>query len=182
MRPRSTQRSRAPRATWRRLNASGRFYPSCPCGCRFPVILASPRLSSHRADPFLDLLRAASCGLISPRLTAAEVHAAAAGRACFNAGPAGGYGITVKIDHGNGLASRYAHMSEVLAEEGEAVDKGAVLGRLGSHWPAATAPHLHYEVRVDGEPVDPNAFCAPAAISPRRNSEGRAVPLSGARR
>jgi murein DD-endopeptidase MepM/ murein hydrolase activator NlpD len=48
-------------------------------------------------------------------------------------------------------------MSEALVEEGEAVDKGAVLGRLGSTG-RSTGPHLHYEVRVDGEPVDPERY------------------------
>ena len=63
----------------------------------------------------------------------------------------------VEIDHGNGLATRYAHMSEVLVEEGQEVAKSAVLGRIGSSG-RSTGPHLHYEVRVDGEPVDPERF------------------------
>jgi murein DD-endopeptidase MepM/ murein hydrolase activator NlpD len=74
-----------------------------------------------------------------------------------HAGPAGGYGNMVEIDHGNGLATRYAHMSDVLVEEGQQVDEGAVLGRLGSTG-RSTGPHLHYEVRVDGEPVDPERY------------------------
>jgi murein DD-endopeptidase MepM/ murein hydrolase activator NlpD len=48
-------------------------------------------------------------------------------------------------------------MSEALVEEGQKVDKGAVLGRLGSTG-RSTGPHLHYEVRVDGEPVDPERY------------------------
>jgi murein DD-endopeptidase MepM/ murein hydrolase activator NlpD len=63
----------------------------------------------------------------------------------------------VEIDHGNSLSTRYAHMSERLVGEGEAVDKGAVLGRLGSTG-RSTGPHLHYEVRLDGEPVDPERY------------------------
>jgi murein DD-endopeptidase MepM/ murein hydrolase activator NlpD len=63
----------------------------------------------------------------------------------------------VEIDHGNGLATRYAHMSETLVDEGREVDKSAVLGRLGSTC-RSTGPHLHYEVRVDGEPVDPERY------------------------
>jgi murein DD-endopeptidase MepM/ murein hydrolase activator NlpD len=74
-----------------------------------------------------------------------------------HAGLAGGYGNMVEIDHGNGLATRYAHMSDVLVEEGQEVDKGAVLGKLGSTG-RSTGPHLHYEVRVDGEPVDPERY------------------------
>jgi murein DD-endopeptidase MepM/ murein hydrolase activator NlpD len=55
------------------------------------------------------------------------------------------------------LATRYGHMSEILVEEGQEVAQGDVLGRLGSSG-RSTGPHLHYEVRVDGEPVDPERF------------------------
>ena len=69
----------------------------------------------------------------------------------------GGYGNMVEIDHGNNLVTRYGHMSQVLATEGEMVKAGAVIGRIGSTG-RSTGPHLHYEVRVDGEPVDPERF------------------------
>jgi murein DD-endopeptidase MepM/ murein hydrolase activator NlpD len=69
----------------------------------------------------------------------------------------GGYGIMVEIDHGNGLVTRYAHMSKALVEEGQDVVQGAVLGKMGSSG-RSTGPHLHYEVRVDGEPVDPEHY------------------------
>jgi murein DD-endopeptidase MepM/ murein hydrolase activator NlpD len=109
----------------------------------------------YRADPFLGRL-ALHPGVDLAEAYGAEIHAAATGRVA-HAGPAGGYGIMVEIDHGNGLATRYAHMSEALVEEGETIDKGAVLGRIGSTG-RSTGPHLHYEVRVDGEPVDPERY------------------------
>jgi murein DD-endopeptidase MepM/ murein hydrolase activator NlpD len=109
----------------------------------------------YRADPFLGRL-ALHPGVDLAEAYGDEIHAAATGRVA-HAGPAGGYGIMVEIDHGNGLATRYAHMSEALVEEGEAIDKGAVLGRIGSTG-RSTGPHLHYEVRVDGEPVDPERY------------------------
>jgi murein DD-endopeptidase MepM/ murein hydrolase activator NlpD len=109
----------------------------------------------YRVDPFLGRL-ALHPGVDLAEAEGAEIHAAAAGRV-VHAGPAGGYGIMVEIDHGNGLATVYAHMSEALVAEGEEVDKGAVLGRLGSTG-RSTGPHLHYEVRVDGEPVDPERY------------------------
>ena len=109
----------------------------------------------YRADPFLGRL-ALHPGVDLAEAYGAEIHAAASGRV-VHAGPAGGYGNMVEIDHGNGLATRYAHMSETLVEEGQQVDKGAVLGRLGSTG-RSTGPHLHYEVRVDGEPVDPERY------------------------
>ena len=84
------------------------------------------------------------------------VKATGAGRV-VHAGPMGGYGDMVEVDHGNGLATRYGHLSEILVTEGQEVEAGAPLGRLGSTG-RSTGPHLHYEVRVDGEPVDPTRY------------------------
>jgi murein DD-endopeptidase MepM/ murein hydrolase activator NlpD len=139
-------------ATAERLKALMSFVP-----LRMPLS-GEPSLTSpfgYRADPFLGRL-ALHPGIDLAEAYGAEIHAAAAGRV-VHAGPAGGYGNMVEIDHGNGLATRYAHMSETLVEEGEAVDKGAVLGKLGSTG-RSTGPHLHYEVRVDGEPIDPERY------------------------
>ncbi len=69
----------------------------------------------------------------------------------------GGWGQMVEIDHGNGLTTRDGHMSEVLVNEGHEVAAGATLGRIGPTG-RSTGPHLHYEVRIDGEPVDPQRF------------------------
>ena len=63
----------------------------------------------------------------------------------------------VEIDHGNGLTTRYGHLSEVLVDEGRQVKANEIVGRLGSTG-RSTGPHLHYEVRIDGEPVDPARF------------------------
>ena len=109
----------------------------------------------YRADPFLGRL-ALHPGVDLVEGYGDEIRAAAAGRVT-HAGPMGGYGIMVEIDHGNGLATRYAHMSKALVEEGQDVVEGAVLGRIGSSG-RSTGPHLHYEVRVDGEPVDPERY------------------------
>jgi murein DD-endopeptidase MepM/ murein hydrolase activator NlpD len=139
-------------ATSERLKALMDFVP-----LRMPLS-GDPSVTSpfgYRADPFLGRL-ALHPGVDLAEAYGAEIHAAAAGRV-VHAGPAGGYGNMVEIDHGNGLATRYAHMSETLVEEGQEVDKGAVLGKLGSTG-RSTGPHLHYEVRVDGEPVDPERY------------------------
>jgi murein DD-endopeptidase MepM/ murein hydrolase activator NlpD len=63
----------------------------------------------------------------------------------------------VEVDHGNGLATRYGHLSGIAVREGQNVDAGALLGRIGSSG-RATGPHLHYEVRIDDEAVDPTRF------------------------
>lgn len=65
-----------------------------------------------------------------------------------------GYGVHVIVDHGNGLTSLYAHLTSTQVSEGQTVSKGQVLGLSGSTG-RSTGPHLHLEVRRDGQPVDP---------------------------
>ena len=113
----------------------------------------------YRADPFLGR-PALHPGVDLVQEYGAEIHATASGRV-VHAGPAGGYGNMVEIEHGNNLATRYGHMSEVLVEEGQAVKPGDTIGRIGSTG-RSTGPHLHYEVRIDGEPVDPERFLTAA--------------------
>jgi murein DD-endopeptidase MepM/ murein hydrolase activator NlpD len=114
----------------------------------------------YRRDPFLGLPMLHT-GVDLVQDYGSEIHATAAGRV-VHAGPMGGYGNMVEIDHGNSLATRYGHLSEILVAEGQEVTAGAVVGRLGSTG-RSTGPHLHYEVRVDGEPVDPERFLAAGA-------------------
>ncbi|MBZ9993287.1 M23 family metallopeptidase [Mesorhizobium sp. BH1-1-4] len=73
------------------------------------------------------------------------------------AGWNGGYGRMVEIDHGNGFATRYGHLSEIDVTVGEKVDAGAIIGKTGSSG-RSTGPHLHYEVRHNGEAIDPLRF------------------------
>jgi murein DD-endopeptidase MepM/ murein hydrolase activator NlpD len=70
---------------------------------------------------------------------------------------AGGYGNVVQIDHGNGIATVYGHNSGILVKVGQSVRKGQVISLLGSTG-KSTGPHVHYEVRVNGTPVDPVRF------------------------
>lgn len=70
------------------------------------------------------------------------------------AGWVGNYGYLVEIAHGDGLHTRYAHLSDVHVGVGDQVDAGDVIGLSGATG-RATGPHVHYEVRVDGRPVDP---------------------------
>lgn len=73
------------------------------------------------------------------------------------AGWNGGYGRMVEVDHGNGFATRYGHLSEIDVTVGEKLDAGAVIGKTGSSG-RSTGPHLHYEVRHNGEAIDPLRF------------------------
>lgn len=68
-----------------------------------------------------------------------------------------GYGNTIIIDHGYGLESWYAHSSRLLAKNGQAVKRGDTIAQMGSTG-SSTGPHLHYEVHVNGIPVDPITY------------------------
>ena len=63
----------------------------------------------------------------------------------------------VEIDHGNDLTTRYAHLSAIEVKVGQSVRIGQIIGRIGSTG-RSTGPHLHYETRVDGDPVDPQKY------------------------
>ena len=84
------------------------------------------------------------------------VHAADGGTV-VGAGWYSGYGYTVVIDHGNGMSTLYAHNSAVNVSEGQSVSKGQVVAYSGNTG-NSTGPHLHFEVRVNGDPVDPMGY------------------------
>jgi murein DD-endopeptidase MepM/ murein hydrolase activator NlpD len=69
----------------------------------------------------------------------------------------GGYGNLVELDHGRGITTRYGHMSAILVHAGDHVKRGQQIGRMGSTG-RSTGNHLHYEVRIDGRPVNPIPF------------------------
>jgi murein DD-endopeptidase MepM/ murein hydrolase activator NlpD len=84
-----------------------------------------------------------------------DVRAAADGVVSF-AGVQNGYGNTVVIDHEGGRQTRYAHLSQELVRAGDVVSEGQVLGKSGNSG-RTTGPHLHFEMLVNGRPVDPVA-------------------------
>lgn len=84
------------------------------------------------------------------------VHATANGR-ITQAGWVNGYGYLVEIDHGNGIKTRYGHNSAILVSVGDQVVEGQTISLIGSTG-NSTGPHCHYEVRVNGEAVDPTLF------------------------
>ncbi len=92
----------------------------------------------------------------APRGT--PVHAVREGKVEF-AGVQSGYGNIVILGHKDGQETRYAHLSRIYVREGAEVAQGATLGAVGSTG-MATGPHLHFEVRVDGEPINPTQFLA----------------------
>jgi len=109
----------------------------------------------YRADPFTGGA-AFHAGLDFRGPHGAPIYAAAQGAVSF-AGVKPGYGKVIEIDHGNGLMTRYAHMSRFTARAGDKVDAGAVIGAIGNTG-RSTGPHLHFEVRINDRPVNPRPF------------------------
>jgi murein DD-endopeptidase MepM/ murein hydrolase activator NlpD len=90
------------------------------------------------------------------------VVATAAGKV-VESGRKGGYGWTVVLDHGYGYRTAYGHLDEIKVNRGERVQRGQVIATLGNSG-RSTGPHLHYEVQIDGRPVDPLKFILPDIV------------------
>jgi murein DD-endopeptidase MepM/ murein hydrolase activator NlpD len=88
--------------------------------------------------------------------TGTPVRAAAAGKVTF-AGWNGSYGYLVKIDHGNGVETRYAHNSTLLVKAGQQVNRGSVIARSGNTG-RSTGPHVHFEIRLNGKAYNPLSY------------------------
>ena len=84
------------------------------------------------------------------------IHSAAAGTVIY-ATWMGGYGNVIIVDHGDGLSTLYAHQSSLAVGNGARVARGQTVGYVGSTG-FSTGPHLHFEVRVNGNPVDPMGY------------------------
>ncbi len=108
-----------------------------------------------RIDPFVRA-PAMHTGMDFRGDTGDPVRATASGKVTI-AGPYGGYGKMIEIDHGNGFSTRYAHLSATEVNVGQSIKTGQIVGRIGSTG-RSTGPHLHYETRVDGDAVDPQKF------------------------
>lgn len=109
----------------------------------------------YRRDPFTGgAAMHAGLDFAGPR--GAPIHAAAKGRVSF-VGQKSGYGNVVEISHGNGLVTRYAHMSRFAAKAGQQVAAGVIIGAIGSTG-RSTGPHLHFEVRNNDRPMNPRLF------------------------
>lgn len=85
-----------------------------------------------------------------------EIYASASGTVLLSRYN-GGYGYSVKIDHGEGITTIYGHASKLLVKEGDEVVKGQVIALVGSSG-VSTGPHVHFEIRIDNVPVDPIPF------------------------
>lgn len=110
----------------------------------------------YRTDPFTGQTRGHS-GMDLSVPTGTPVRAALPGTVTVSAYNEGGYGYYVMIDHGGGMETLYGHCSQLLARAGQTVQAGDVIALSGSTG-RSTGPHLHFEVRINGERTDPRAY------------------------
>jgi len=106
----------------------------------------------RRSDPFTGSLTMHR-GVDFSAWTGTPIYATADGRV-RRTGRSGHFGLTVEIDHGNGIVTRYAHCSRILVKAGSRVKRGDVIAEVGSTG-RSTSPHCHYEVHVSGHHVNP---------------------------
>lgn len=118
----------------------------------------SSAFSSMRSHPILHVARPhEGIDVTAPNGTPIE---APAGGSISDAGWEPGYGNTVTVDHGFGIVTRFAHASKILVRQGQRVSRGQRIALVGNSG-LATGPHLHYEVHVNGRPVDPLKYVLP---------------------
>jgi murein DD-endopeptidase MepM/ murein hydrolase activator NlpD len=138
----------------------GRFRQAKKQARQFPLASPAPGADitstfGARRDPLLGTA-AFHSGMDFRGSTGDPIHATAAGKV-ISAGLRGGYGNMVEIEHADGLSTRYGHMSRIDVAEGQSVAAGDVIGAVGSTG-RSTGPHIHYEVRRNGDALNPAMF------------------------
>ena len=150
-------------ASWKALDTGVSIASAAPAqrsssGVSIPSLIpvSSNRVMSSgfgmRVHPVLGGMRAHK-GIDLPATTGTPIHASADG-VVGKADWFGGYGLFVELEHGGSMETRYGHMSRIAVAEGQRVRKGDVIGYVGSTG-RSTGAHLHYEVRIGGEAVNP---------------------------
>jgi murein DD-endopeptidase MepM/ murein hydrolase activator NlpD len=137
-----------------RMEVLERTLVAVPSGNPANIMMMSSGFG-YRSDPFTGG-GAMHNGLDFKGPTGTAILAAAPGR-ISSVGAQGGYGNTVEIDHGQGIMTRYAHLSGFDARVGDVVAAGQQIGRMGSTG-RSTGSHLHFEVRINGAAVNPRRF------------------------
>jgi murein DD-endopeptidase MepM/ murein hydrolase activator NlpD len=131
-------------------HGSGKYAGTFKWPCPGHTRITSP--FGYRMHPILHV-RKLHTGIDIGAPSGARIVAAGSGKVIF-AGSNGGYGNFTMIDHGNGLVTCYAHQKRIVVSKGQHVSAGATIGYVGSTG-LSTGPHLHFEVRVNGTPVNP---------------------------
>jgi murein DD-endopeptidase MepM/ murein hydrolase activator NlpD len=141
---------------------SGRLRPPGAQPSMWPVqgLITGP--FGRRSDPFSDE-GAFHKGVDISVPSGSAVHVTADGMVVQAEMVTGGYGRLVVVDHGGGIQTYYAHLSRIYVHAGQEVRRGDLLGAAGATG-RVTAPHLHYEVRVGGTPMNPRRYLSAAAI------------------
>jgi murein DD-endopeptidase MepM/ murein hydrolase activator NlpD len=115
-----------------------------------------------RSDPIRGIRRR-HAGIDLPGPSGARIFATGAGIVRF-AGWARGYGNMIEVDHPGGVRTRFGHLARIFVSPGTRVGQGQIIGAMGSTG-RSTGTHLHYEVRVGGEPVNPLAYLGQTATT-----------------
>jgi murein DD-endopeptidase MepM/ murein hydrolase activator NlpD len=126
-----------------------------PTGLSWPLNARVGSPFGYRVHPILGIRRLHT-GIDLSAASGTPITAAATGRVIL-AETYGGYGRAVVIDHGGGITTLYAHQSQMAVSLGQTVDRGQVIGYVGCSG-SCTGPHLHFEVRKSGVPVDPLGY------------------------
>ena len=138
--------------------AARRFQPTVSRPSVWPVVGRLMDGWGKRLDPFGgEGEREFHTGVDISAPTGAAVKVTADGIVTLAQPTAGGYGRMVVVDHGGGLETCYAHLLHIFVQVGQGVRRGETIGAVGSTG-RVTAPHLHYEVRMGGSPVNPYNF------------------------
>lgn len=141
------------RALDRLMSRAGRALAALPS--RWPVRGAVNSEFGLRLSPWTNA-REFHSGLDIRAERGTQVRAPAAGTVAF-AGTQQEYGITVVLDHGNDIRTVYGHLSQMAVKQGDRVERGVLLG-LSGNTGRSSGPHLHYEILVKGQPVNPRAY------------------------
>jgi murein DD-endopeptidase MepM/ murein hydrolase activator NlpD len=143
---------------WAGIRADGNAGPPTYAALSRPLPRSPIRLARPLQGPFGDLFGPRGdrfhAGVDIPAPYGARVSAAGVGRVVFAGAGGSGWGRLVVIAHGNGVRTRYAHLSRIDVRVGQRVGTGSLVGRVGATG-EATGPHLHFEVLVRGANVDP---------------------------
>lgn len=110
----------------------------------------------YRNDPFTHR-RTAHHGIDLAGREGTDIHCSGDGIVTISRVSRYGYGKEVVVDHGFGYTSRYAHLHDILVEKGQKIKRGELVGTMGNTG-RSTGPHLHYEIRKNGKPVNPTYF------------------------
>jgi murein DD-endopeptidase MepM/ murein hydrolase activator NlpD len=133
--------------SWKRLDAEPKGLVAIPSAKPVNLNIALSSGFGVRSDPF----RGGAAGPVGT-----PIYATADG-VVGRTGWVGGYGNLVELEHGEGIQTRYGHLSSIIAQPGTRVKRGQLIGLMGSTG-RSTGSHLHYEVRLEGRAVNPTPF------------------------